>query len=251
LKVKFAYYLTINRVKIMTEKEIVQELKEAHTLISNGASHPGIQKKLTDFGVAPKFFKEGQTLADNLTTLQRQISTLYGYQHQATKTIRTDYEALKVVYEQHLTLARLACEGQCGLQTSLRLKGRRAHRRAEWTEQLAQFYEKLLEQPQLLERYNVTLAELEHAQSMVIAFEEAQRTQTKKKGEAQRNTRQRNEARKKLKKWVTSCKKFAQAALEDDKELLEVLGMVVPQRKNTGAKAASTTGEVASLPPQE
>ncbi len=233
------------------EKLIVQELKEALVLINNASSHPIVQKKLTDFGVAPKFFKEGQTLADNLTTLQRQISTFYGHQHQATKTITTDYEALKAIYEQHLTLARLACEGQSGLQTSLRLKGARAYRRAEWTEQVAQFYEKLLEQPQLLERYNVTLAELKQAQDMVIAFEEAQRTQTKKKGEAQRNTRQRNEARKKLKKWVGSCKKFAQAALEDDKELLEVLGIVVPQRKNTAAKAAPGTGENATVPPQE
>jgi hypothetical protein len=233
------------------EKEIVQELKAAHTLINNGSSHPIIQKKLTDFGVAPKFFKEGQILADSLTALQRQISTLYGYQHDATKTILTDYEALRAVYEQHLTLARLACEGQHGLQTRLRLKGPRAKRRAEWTEQVAQFYEKLLEQPQLLERYNVTLAELEQAQAMVLAFEEAQRTQTQKKGEAQRNTRHRNEARQKLKKWVSSCKKFAQAALEGDIELLEVLGMGVPQRKNTGAQAPSTPGEVAALPPQE
>jgi len=48
----------------IAEKEIVQELKAAHTLINNGSSHPLIQKKLTDFGVAPKFFKEGQTLAE-------------------------------------------------------------------------------------------------------------------------------------------------------------------------------------------
>jgi hypothetical protein len=237
-------------MEIMGEKKIVQELKVAHTLINNGSSHPIMHKKLTDYGVAPKFFKEGQTLADNLTALQRQISTFYGHQHQATKTIATDYEALKVVYDQHLTLARLACEGQPGLQTRLRLKGRRAHRRAEWTEQVAQFYEKLLEQPQLLERYNVTLAELEQAQAMVVAFEAAQLTQTKKKGEAQRNTRHRNEARQKLKKWVSSCKKFAQAALEGDIELLEVLGMVVPQRKNSIVKADATLEE-AAIPSQQ
>jgi hypothetical protein len=81
LKDKFVYYLIIKLMKIMGEKEIVQELKAAHTLINNGSSHPLIQKKLTDFGVSPKFFKAGQTLADNLTILQRQISTLYGHQN--------------------------------------------------------------------------------------------------------------------------------------------------------------------------
>ena len=169
----------------MKEKIVVQELKEALILIENSTTHPVVQKKLTDFGITPKVLKEGKALAEQLTTSQRQVKTLYGYQYEATKTLNADYVALKGVYEQHLTLARLACKDQPGLQSSLGLKGARAHRRAEWTEQVANFYHKLTQQPQIVERFGVTLAELEQAQAMVAAFEEVQRTQTQKKGEAQ------------------------------------------------------------------
>ena len=212
----------------MKEKIVVQELKEALILIENSTTHPVVQKKLTDFGITPKVLKEGKALAEQLTTFQRQVKTLYGYQYEATKTLNADYVALKGVYEQHLTLARLACKDQPGLQSSLGLKGARAHRRAEWTEQVANFYDKLTQQPQIVERFGVTLAELEQAQAMVAAFEEVQRTQTQKKGEAQRNTRQRNEARKKLQKWVKGFKNIAQLALQEDEELLETLGIIVP-----------------------
>jgi hypothetical protein len=50
----------------------------------------------------------------------------------------------------------------------------------------------------------------------------------RKKGEAQRNTRQRNEVRRQLRSWVRGFKTIAHLALQQDEELLEVLGMVVP-----------------------
>jgi hypothetical protein len=39
--------------------------------------------------------------------------------------------------------------------------------------------------------------------------------------------------------------------MEDDIELLEVFGMVVPQHKNPSIKTASTAGEVSSVHPQK
>ena len=41
----------------MSEKEIVREIQEALTLIENGSGHAVIQKKLADYGFAPKNFK--------------------------------------------------------------------------------------------------------------------------------------------------------------------------------------------------
>ena len=212
----------------MREKEIVNEIRKALTLIENGAANPTIQKKMSDFGFAAKNFKEGKTLAEQLTFLQRQVKTCYGHQYDATKALKTDFAALKSTYEDHLALARVACKNQPGLQTSLGLKGPRAQRRAEWTEQVASFYDKLSQQPQLLQRFGITPAEIEQAQAMVTAFQAIQRTQTQKKGEAQRNTRQRNEVRRQLRRWVRGFKTIAQLALQEDEELLEVLGMVVP-----------------------
>ena len=214
----------------MSEKEIVREIQEALTLIENASSHAVIQKRLADFGFASKNFKEGKDLVSELTTLQRQKKTFYGQQYNATHTLHADFAALKAVYEEHLALARVACKNQIDLQTSLGLYGRRARQRAEWTEQVASFYDKLTRQPQLLERFGITPAEIEQAQAMVTAFQAIQRTQTQKKGEAQRNTRQRNEVRRQLRRWVRGFKTIAQLALQEDEELLEVLGMVVPVR---------------------
>ncbi len=162
--------------------------------------------------------------------LQRQKKTCYGAQYDATHTLKEDFVALKGVYEEHLSLTRIACKNQYGPQTSLGLNGPRADRRIEWTEQVANFYNKLNEQPQILERFGITLAELEQGQAMVTAYKEAQRTQTRKKGEAQHTTRQRNEVRRQLKNWVKGFKTIAQLALKEDEELLEVLGMVVSAR---------------------
>lgn len=90
---------------------------------------------------------------------------------------------------------------------------------------MANFYVKIIENYEAMARFAVTKAKLEQLQ----AFIEAQNQQVEKKGMAQRTTHQRKEAQKKLRLWVKGFKSIARMALGHDPELVEYLGISIPQ----------------------
>lgn len=207
----------------MREKTIVDQVQEARTLIETTRKHPEIQKKLLGLGYAAKNLEQGTALANQVTLLQRSKREKYGVQYDTTDTLQADYQALKDVWEDHLKLARIAFKKQRGMQENLGLNEPRAKSRAQWTEQAANFYNKITGQYEVMARFGVTKAELDQAQAMVAAFAGVQNEQVRTQGEAQYTTWQRNEARKALRQWVQGFKAMARIALKDDHALLEIL----------------------------
>lgn len=215
----------------MTEKKVVSQVTEARILIENTRKNPEIQRKLAAFGFSLKNLEQGSVLVEQITMLQRLKKEKYGMQYDATDYLHTEQEAIKDIFEDHRALACIVFKKQRGMKANLGLGKALSRNRAIWSEQVANFYAKIIENHEAMARFAVTKAELEQAQAMVTAFIEAQNQQVEKKGMAQRTTHQRKEAQKKLSVWVKGFKSIARMALADDPELLEYVGIVVPQVK--------------------
>lgn len=211
----------------MVSKSIAEQIKEARTLIDNSRQHPGIRQALTTFGYPLKNIDRGHLLLEQFLLLHRAMQDQYGAKLNATDTVQTEWQQLKATYDEHLTLAKLAFKNHRGTQQTLGIDRPRPSRRAAYTEQLTRFYNNLLPHHKAMQAYGTTKGELEQARAMVEAFVQAQQQQTQKRGEAQSATQQRNVALKQLQRWVQGYRAIVRVALQDQPQLLEVLGILV------------------------
>ncbi|WPP52360.1 hypothetical protein [Catalinimonas niigatensis] len=211
----------------MARRDIAEQLKEFRTLIANSRNHSGINQALTDFGYPLQNLEKGQALLEKFTMLHSLKSDQYGAKLNATDTVRADLQQLKNIFNEHLTLARLAFKEDRGLQNTLKLNTPLPGRRSAFIEQAAHFYSKVILHHNSLKRYGVTKAELEQAQVMVTALIQSQQQQAQKTGEAQSATQQCNLALKELQVWVRGYKAIVRLALGNDPQLLEIVGILV------------------------
>ena len=211
----------------MVGKAIAEQITEARTLIDNSRNHEGIREALTRFGYPLKNIDKGHALLEEFVTLHRAKKTNYGARFSATDTVRTEWQQIKETYEEHRTIARLVFKHDRGTQEALELNTPLPRRRADQNEQLASFYAKIEQHHKAMQRYGITKTALEQAQSMMMTFIQAQQQQQQKTGEAQSSTRRRNDALKKLQRWVRGYRAIVRVALEEQPQLLEVLGTVV------------------------
>lgn len=211
----------------MVSKPIAEQIKEARTLIDNSRQHPGIRQALTTFGYPLKNIDQGNLLLEQFLLLHRTMQDQYGAKLNATDTVRNEWQQLKATYGEHLTLARLAFKNDRGIQQALGIDRKQPTRRAAYTERLTRFYNNVLPHHKALQAYGTTKAELEQAQAMIEAFVQAQQQQAQRRGEAQSATQQRNAALKELQKWVRGYRAIVRVVLQDQPQLLEVLGILV------------------------
>lgn len=211
----------------MKSRKLAEQIRACRTLIDNSLNHQGIRTALTDFGYPLQNIDKGKALFEKFMMLHGLQSDQYGAKLNATDTVLSDLQLLKTTYQEHRTLARLAFNEDRGLQNALKLNTRTPKERAAFVDQVANFYNKIIHHQAGLKRYGVTKAELEQAQAMVNALIQSQQQQSQKMGEAQSATQQRNQALKDLQRWVKGYKAILQVALEDDPQLLEVVGILV------------------------
>ena len=208
-------------------RSIPEQIKEARMLISNSRQHPRIKQALVDFGYPIQNLEKGQARLEHFLLLQQLKRQNYGAQLNATETVVTELQQIKNTYDEHLTLARLAFKQNRGLQKTLGLTEAYPTRRSALVEQIANFYEQLLPHHKAVARYGLTRAEIEQAQTSVVAFIQSQQQQAQRKGEAQAATQARNQALKNLQQWVRGYRAIVRVALADEPQLLEVLGLLV------------------------
>ena len=122
-------------------------------------------------------------------------------------------------------------EDNVALTKSLMLNGRRKHTYTGWLEQSSMFYGNGLDSPEALTallEYNITKNKMKAGQALVKQTAAALKTQLKELGEAQRATEQRHKAFDLMEDWMAIFTAIARIALEDDPQLLEIMGIVEP-----------------------
>lgn len=209
---------------------ISEQLQWAQTLIYNAQTHPSIQEKLAELGFNPDNVTVGQTLLTDTQAREQEQRSQYEKKLAATDTLSLHLESLKAEFKEHFTLAKLAFPER-SVRKSLGLDQERANRRAEWVKQVVDFYQELVKNPKPMAKYGVNKAKLAQglaaAQSAQVLLIEQQQA----KGEAQRATQHKQQALQNLKRWCRDFQTIAEVALQDDPQLMEILGKTVPSSK--------------------
>lgn len=209
---------------------ISEQLQWANTLIYNAQHHPSIQEKLAELGYKPENVAVGQTLLTDTQVREQEQRSQYEKKLATTDALVVHLASLKAEFKEHYTLAKLAFRERA-VRKSLGLDKEQSSRRGEWIKQVVDFYTELLKNPKPMAKYGVNKAKLEQglaaAQSAQVLLIEQQQA----KGEAQRATQHKQQALQNLKRWCRDFQTIAEVALQDDPQLMEILGKTVPSSK--------------------
>jgi len=210
---------------------ISEQLEWAHTLIYNAKYHPSIQEKLDELGFKPENITTGETLLTETETREQQQRSQYERKLSATDALYAHLAMLKGEFQEHFTLAKLAFADQRPMRKSLRLDQKQRRRQADWIKQVMDFYQELLKNPKPMAKYGVNKAKLEQALVSAQTARTLLIEQQQAKGEAQQATQRKQQALRDLKQWCRNFQTIAEVALQDDPQLLEILGKTVPSAK--------------------
>ncbi|MEQ9440027.1 MAG: hypothetical protein RIG62_13310 [Cyclobacteriaceae bacterium] len=210
------------------KSSIDEKLQGYRLSLSNALGYVPLKKPLATFSYdRPKLLK-GQSLLEKVLELQSTKDDTYGAQKDATDAINQEWATLKTLFNEHRQLARLAFKDQRGVLTQLKLDTRLKTAFSGWITQATAFYGKIGQHSEGMARYGVNTEVLHGAQSRLEALLGLYSQQSQRKAEAQHITEQRNKALKDLDHWMRDFYRIAKVALQDEPQLLEMLGYVVP-----------------------
>jgi len=207
-------------------------LQSANLAIENARNDADLQKYLSQYGYTPERIQRGLTLYETAVAAQARQQAKFGEKVAATATLQETSVRAKKSYMRLLKLARIAFNGNAGVATKLRLNGPRKQSLSGWLFQARQFYSNAFSDPDLLgtlAEYGVTPLKLEEGQADIEAVVAANLAQDKAKGEAREATQVRDAAINALKNWLREFFAIAKIALEEDPQLLEILGVVAKE----------------------
>lgn len=204
-----------------------QKLENYRVALEGGLNHPIINKRIATLGYDKKKVKEGFGLHSDVIQLESLKNERYGNRQGIYDILQTDREAARQLYVRHVTFARLAFKGNKAVWQKLQLSGKRKQSLAGWLGQSRHFYQEITHVTETMATVGITAEELQQAWAMIEAVTQTRTQWQQQAGEAQWTTQKRNEAMRKLDVWMQRYLKVARLALEEDNQLLEVLGIVV------------------------
>lgn len=213
-------------MKTSINRRIVQN----QNAIENAINQPEILSLMSIFGYDRKKLRIGKVNCEQANLLQLAKQKKYGSQFDATDTLKGEFEAVKIQYDEHRALAKLAFKGQRGTLEKLQLNGARKRNKEEWIAQAMAFYNSSAEIEEVIGRYGVSPEALAQTKAMLEALSSARQQQLQKIGEAQSATQKRDEAIKTMDTWMKEFRSVARIALKDNPQLLEALGIKVPSK---------------------
>ncbi|MBU2912740.1 hypothetical protein [Reichenbachiella agariperforans] len=213
----------------MKNQSIDNQLLFAKNAITNGQNVEAISTVLAAYGYDTDALNEGMALYEQADVLHVNQKKEYGEQYAATDEFQTARAALNKTYMRQLKLSRIALKGDKSAGEALQLSGERKQAFSGWLQQARAFYTNVLILPTALTalaKLNTPEAELTAASEELSVVESKYNTQLKEKGEAQAATEARDEALDSLNEWMGDYIAIARVALEDDPQMLEMLGVV-------------------------
>jgi hypothetical protein len=216
----------------MIKNSIEARLLRARLLVANTVKHPKVKQQMELFGYPPARMQELHHLITQVEALNDEKKNQYIQKRVMAKQMAAEVKALKALYKEHLNIARFVYRDDSLMQDQLQLKGNRKGDWAGWLAQVLGFYTKVETSAlAVMKKNGATAEDLARGKAMAQALTAAYEDKKSNKGDAQSATKKRDEVLKAIDRWVSSFKKVARVAMEDDPQLLEVLGMVVPSER--------------------
>ncbi|MEO9849652.1 hypothetical protein [Reichenbachiella sp.] len=226
------WHLSINflTIKINTmSKSIEQLLSDSNTAIHNAIDNTEVNQAIGLFGYTAEKLQAGKALLDQTQTLYTRQVQEYGDKSEASQHMTEARDQLNASYMPHLKIARIAFKNDMGAFQALELQGTRKRTNASALAQAKVFYTNLLAKESYktaMAAFGIDEAKMTEALGMIEKAEEALAVFKKESGEAQEATDQRDKATGELEEWISDFKAIAKIALEDQPQMMEVLGIV-------------------------
>lgn len=211
----------------MKKNTITAEIAGARMAIENAMNHKLIQKRLAAYSYDRKKLLEGKALSEEAQMLQSLQEDKYVQQYQQIDAFREQMTEVDERYRKHRLFAKLALGDRRSAMKQLKLQGKQKTDIMGRLEDLSIFYLLIGQYAEQMNRFNITREELEQTQAMVDAAHSLYRQRLHGKGDAQHATQQRDIKRRELRQWMSQFKKAARLALNDEPQLMEVLGVLV------------------------
>lgn len=213
----------------MSRKTIAQTLEEQRVLIFN-SSKPEIAPLLEGLSADATYLKKGKALYDIVITLsekqkkeQQEESLAYDNFHE----LKTE---CKAVAKRNFRLIKLGSRTDGDLQNRLKIFTPKANGIEEWIMQTKEIYNGVLNEPAFLAalaKYKITAASLNKDIKKLELLKKLRDEAMSEKGQAQEATRVRNEKMEELEDYCYELKTIALLELENQPQLLEMLGILV------------------------
>ncbi|MEM9671392.1 MAG: hypothetical protein AAF992_02290 [Bacteroidota bacterium] len=208
----------------MTREEF---LERTYISIENVRSNPEAAKTLKQVGWTTQDTTQGLNLYQTAYGALANQKEKNSQKLASTDELRTAERELRQLYQQHLTLARIAVPYDRGIYQSLELSGTREVKRSAWLEQVRRFYDNINKIEVQLAPFGVTPEVIAQAQAMIEAVVAARAKQFTAKGAAQQARTQREEAYEELDAWMKKFVRAARYAFAETPQQLEAFGIIV------------------------
>lgn len=201
-------------------------LNQVDVSVKAALSIPTLQQTLQDHGLSSEKVKVGLNLVKAVIDSQDRQTATANNARRTQQTFRIAKETIAGLYFRHLEIARFLYREDIDQQETLQLRGARHTRYAGWFEQVRVFYKHL--DPQVLESFRVPAKEISEVKKLLTQLTELQVLRNDAKRQAQQVTHQKQLAVNDLRHWFRRFTNAAKFACQDDPQLLESMGIVVP-----------------------
>ncbi|MEM8966548.1 MAG: hypothetical protein AAGE93_09025 [Bacteroidota bacterium] len=211
----------------MKNQSINNQLKGSQAMIRNAKSSSIIQQKLTEWGYSPQKINEAEALLNNTQLAQQTKKQDYLAKRDVDRQWRSDWAAFQQQYAEHRAVAKAIFRKDPATLERLRLSQALPKRINDILDQAEDFYQELGEGKEMA-KLGVKADELNQAKAMVSTLVQLRERRLQCKGAAESSTQKRNQALADLRTWQQEFSRVAKMALKDDPQLLEALGIMVP-----------------------
>jgi len=189
-----------------------------------------INQRLNECGYTTERLQQGQAKFIEVDGMVNTQKLEYNEQYEASNIFYSEWKLAKKFFMRTLKFARIAFEGNTKILNDMRANKSRSKRYDVWRVDARAMYDTLLGDDSLI---NVMLEFGYSIEKLTAEYEDVKKLDTyynnfmTEKGEAQNSTLIRDEKLQELLVWRGRLVKVARLALEDQPQLLEILGIVV------------------------
>ncbi|MGL1888408.1 MAG: hypothetical protein OCD76_17965 [Reichenbachiella sp.] len=205
-------------------------MEQYRVALENVSANQTISEALGELGFGKKEIEQGKKILTDARTAYDQNNVEDDEAAQAYKDFSNLKEDLKSTYTLHRKKAKVVFRKDLTLLDQLALTGSLPQAYIKWLETVKKFYSTSNDSKPIqdkLKRLKISDVNITEALAHVAKLESARSEYLLEKGESQDSTKAKDQAISEIDDWMTEFYSVAKIALEDQPQLLEVLGKVV------------------------
>ncbi|MEM6842629.1 MAG: hypothetical protein AAF632_10425 [Bacteroidota bacterium] len=177
-------------------------------------------------GIDAEKIKVGLNFTKEVTTWRDRQTASTNNVRRTQQSFRSAKETINSLYYRHLEAARFLHRDNEEMQYTLQLLGPRQTRYAAWFEQVRTFYDYV--DVKALQPFGVSAKEVNEIKKLLGQLAELQVLRNDARRQPQQTTHKKQMAVNDLRNWFRRFINAAKFACQDDPQLLESMGIVVP-----------------------